>query len=305
MTQRPPRLPPLNALRAFHAVARHRSFRQAADELLVTPQAVSQQIKTLEDTLGVTLFHRKPRAVEPTEAAILLAHYVQAGFDEFAEGVRRVTRANARERINLNVSPFFATHYLLGRLVRFRDRMPGADLRLTTMVELPDFVRDDVDVSVQWGYGDWPGLDATRLVADPKVICCTPALAETVATPADLTRHTLLEPVLDGSFWADVLEFLGAGAPETPSRLAFHDAATMRRATVSGLGIGLLSHAYAEEEIRAGRLAAPLGDALAGMPQAKVPGFYLVLPRSHRRSRPVAAFCDWILAEDWSEPERV
>ena len=303
MQNRPPRLPPLNALRAFHAVARHRSFRRAADELLVTPQAISQQIKHLEDILGVALFLRKPRAVEPTEAAILLAHYVQAGFDEFAEGVRRVTRASGRERINLNVSPYFATHYLLGRLARFRERVPGADLRLTTMVETPDFARDDVDASVQWGYGDWPGLDATKLVSDPKMICCTPAIAETIANPADLAHHTLLEPVLDGSFWAAVFRFLGVEMPEAPSRVAFHDAATMRRATASGLGVGLLSHAYAQEDIQSGKLVAPLGDALAAMPETQVPGFYLVLPRAHRRAPAAAAFCDWILSEDWAAAE--
>ena len=303
MQSRPPRLPPLNALRAFHAVARHRSFRRAADELLVTPQAISQQIKHLEDTLGVALFLRKPRAVEPTEAAILLAHYVQAGFDEFAEGVRRVTRASGRERINLNVSPYFATHYLLGRLARFREKVPGADLRLTTMVETPDFARDDVDASVQWGYGDWPGYEAVRLVADPKIICCTPDLAAGLPTPGDLAHETLLEPVLDGSFWAAILDFLDVPVPSSQSRIAFHDAATMRRATLSGLGVGLLSHGYAEEDIRAGRLVAPFGDALAGMPAALVPGFYLILPRAHRHTRPVEAFRNWILAEDWTQRE--
>lgn len=148
------RLPPLNALRVFHAVARHRSIRQAADELLVTPQAVGQQIKLLEDTLQVTLFERKGRAIELTESAILLSHYVNAGFEEFAEGVRRVTKSAYRERINLNASPYFATHYLLPRLALFREILPGADLRLTTMVDLPDFGRDDIDMTVQWGYGD-------------------------------------------------------------------------------------------------------------------------------------------------------
>ncbi|MGN6537764.1 MAG: LysR family transcriptional regulator, partial [Mesorhizobium sp.] len=132
------RLPPLNALRVFHAVAQHKSFRQAADELLVTPQAVGQQIKLLEDTLQVTLFERKGRSIELTESAILLSHYVKAGFDEFSEGVRRVTKSNYRDRINLNASPYFATHYLLPRLSLFREMLPGADLRLTTMVDLPD-----------------------------------------------------------------------------------------------------------------------------------------------------------------------
>src|SRR5690606_32010388 len=118
------RLPPLNALRVFHAVVQHKSFRQAAGELLVTPQAVGQQIKLLEDTLQVTLFERKGRAIEPTESAILLSHYVKAGFDEISEGVRRVTKSTYRDRVNLNASPYFATHYLLPRLSLFREILP-------------------------------------------------------------------------------------------------------------------------------------------------------------------------------------
>src|SRR5690606_26722418 len=133
------RLPPLNALRVFHAVVRHKSFRQAADELLVTPQAVGQQIKLLEDKLQVTLFERKGRSIELTEAAILLSHYVKAGFDEFGEGVRRVTKSSYRERINLISSPYFSTRYLLPRLSLLREILPCADLRLTTMVDLPGF----------------------------------------------------------------------------------------------------------------------------------------------------------------------
>jgi LysR family glycine cleavage system transcriptional activator len=142
------RLPPLNALRVFHTVVRHRSFRSAADELSVSPQAVSQQIKLLEDTLGAELFERKGRAIEPNEKAILLAHFVQAAFDELEEGVRRVAKSDTRNRINVNASPYFATRYLLDRINHFRDIAPDADLRLTTMVDLPDFVADDVDVAI-------------------------------------------------------------------------------------------------------------------------------------------------------------
>ena len=142
------RLPPLNALRVFHAVAQHKSFRQAADELLVTPQAVGQQIKLLEDTLQVTLFERKGRSIELTESAILLSHYIKAGFEEFSEGVRRVTKSAYRDRINLNASPYFATSdYPLPRLSSRSARFCLAPIfRLTTMVDLPDFARDDISI---------------------------------------------------------------------------------------------------------------------------------------------------------------
>ena len=114
------KLPSLNALKAFHAAARHGSITGAAKELSVTPQAVSQHLKLLEDELQITLFERRGRSIESTEAAVLLARYVEAGFDELSEGVRRVSRQKCRDRINLNVAPWFATRYLLSRLSGFR-----------------------------------------------------------------------------------------------------------------------------------------------------------------------------------------
>lgn len=296
------RLPPLNALRVFRTVMRKGSFRAAADELRVTPQAVSQQIKLLEDILSVTLFERKGRVIAPTEPAIVLSHFVEAGFAEFTEGIRRVTSAAGRNRININVSPYFATRYLMQRLERFRDRLPGADLRMTTMVEMPDFARDEVDASIQWGFGNWAEYDVTLLVQDPKVLCCNPDLAARLTTPRDLLGQTLLHPVRSRSLWTRVLRHLSAGDAEEASVIEFHDAATMRRATHSGLGVGLVSRIDALHDIAAGRLVAPFGtEALSDMARADVPGFYLVLPRAHRRVRTIAAFCDWITSENWAD----
>lgn len=301
MAQPPTRLPPLNALRVFHAVARHRSFRAAADELLVSPQAVSQQIKLLEDTLQTPLFERRGRTVELNEQAILLAHFVQAGFDELAEGVRRVSGTAQRNRINVNVSPYFATRYLLDRLHRFNTRMPDADLRLTTMVNLPDFARDDVDLAIQWGFGGWPQMDQTLLVRDYKVICCTPEMAAKIQSPQDLAKMKLLHSVLGPNLWRGVLAHLRVDAPDGPGDLRFQDAATQRRATLAGLGVGLLSEIDAEEDLNSGKLVAPFGTQIMHqMPEPEVPGFYLVVPRAHRRVKAIAAFCAWVESEDWA-----
>lgn len=300
MNERSSRLPPLNALRVFQTVVRHRSFRSAAEELLVTPQAVSQQIKLLEDVLGIPLFERKSRAIEPNEQAILLAHYVQAGFDEFAEGVRRVSKAGYRNRIYVNASPYFATRYLLDRLARFREIVPDADLRLTTMVELPDFASDDVDVAIQWGYGTWKPYEQVLLVRDLKVICCTPELARQLKTPDDLLGVPLLHPVLSPELWPNVLRHLGVEPTRSQSDIGFHDAATMRRASLAGLGVGLISTIDATEDLEAAKLVAPFGaDVMRGMPPGQIPGFYLVIPKAHRRAKPVAAFCDWVESENW------
>ncbi|MFC3088622.1 LysR substrate-binding domain-containing protein [Tabrizicola soli] len=304
MSNAPARLPPLNALRVFHTVVRHRSFRAAADELSVTPQAVSQQIKLLEDTLGAELFERRGRAIEPNEKAILLAHFVQAAFDELAEGVRRVAKSDTRNRINVNASPYFATRYLLDRITRFRETSPDADLRLTTMVELPDFVADDVDVAIQWGYGSWKGCEATLLLRDYKVICCTPDLARRIAGPETLRDMPLLHPVLSPELWPNVLRHLGVAERAGKADMQLQDAATMRRATLAGLGIGLISTIDAAEDLKLGKLVAPFGaEAMHRMPEEQIPGFYLVLPKAHRRVKTIAAFCRWTLAESWDSPD--
>ena len=294
---------PLNALRVFLAVLRQRSFRRAADELRVTPQAVSLQVRQLEQALGLQLFDRRARSVEPNADALLLAHHVQSGFDEIAEGIRRVTRTRQRPRININASPWFATRHLLDRLARFREIMPDADLRLTTMVDLPDF-GDEVDVAIQWGYGGWKGLDQTLLLPDWKVPCCTHALARHLDKTGSLSGMTLLHPVLSDRLWRDVLAHLGLqGAPVDGIRIA--DAAALRQAALAGLGLGLLSESDAREDLRSGALVAPFGtDVMRHMPADQVPGFHLVLPRSHRRLSQVAAFCDWVENEAWrTRPE--
>jgi LysR family transcriptional regulator, glycine cleavage system transcriptional activator len=295
------RLPPLNALRVFHVVMRARSFRAAADELSVSPQAVSQQVRLLEEALGVTLFERKGRAIEPSETAILFAHFVQAGFDELAEGVRRVGKAGGRTRVNVNASPYFATRYLLDRLAGFRATAPEADLRLTTIVDLPDFVADDVDVAIQWGYGIWPGYEARLLLRDQKVICCTPELAGRIGGAGDLDRLPLLHPVLAPELWPNLLAHLGVAARADQHDIRLADAATMRRATLAGLGVGLLSTIDATEDLALGKLVAPFGTAVMDqMPEADVPGFYLILPRAHKRVKTIAAFCTWLEAQDWT-----
>lgn len=301
----PHRLPPLNALRVFHAVMRQRSFRGAADELSVSPQAVSQQVRLLEQSLGVTLFHRRGRAVEPTEPALMLGHFVQAGFAEFDEGVRRVTRIGSRERINVNASPYFATRYLIDRIAGFRALLPGADLRLTTQVELPDFAADEVDVAIQWGFGRWKGHEQVLLLRDPKVICCAPALAARLAAPADLAELPLLHLVLAPGLWPDILRHLGVEAHDRSADLRLQDAATMRQATLAGLGVGLISAIDAAEDLAAGRLVAPFGtEVMQTMPAEQVPGFYLLLPGAHRRVKAIAAFCRLVEAEDWQAPPR-
>ncbi len=302
MSVRRTRLPPLNSLKAFEAVARTRSIKYAAMELAVSPQAISQQIKLLEEVLNVALFVRKGRTIEPTEVATTLARFVTAGFDEFQEGIRQIHNRNMMNRITLNVTPYFATRYLLPRLERFRKSVPNSDIRLTTMVEVPDFGRDDIDVGVQWGYGDWELYETTLLLKDHKVICCNSEIGKRIADPRDLLRETLLQPVVRNTMWSDILRYLGLPEAHDMREMAFDDAATMRRATLSGMGIGLISRIDAISDIQSGHLIAPFGIGLLDdMPEKNIPGFYLVLPKSHYRVAQINEFCKWIENEDWYE----
>lgn len=296
------RLPPLNALRVFNAVVRHRSLREAAEELLVSPQAVGQQMRLLEEALGVTLLEREGRGIRLSEKAITLSHYIAAGFGEFEEGIRRVTGPRDRARINLNVSPYFGTRYLMPRLGRFRTAVPDAEIGLTTMIDLVDLERDQIDLAVQWGYGGPRDVQSHLLLRDPKVICCRPDMEARIAAPADLLGMTLLQPARSPRLWPDILRYLHVDLPVLERSLTFDDAATMRRATQQGLGVGLISVLDAAEDIAAGRLAAPLGsDVLAGMAPESVPGFYLITTRTRLRARPVAALHRWLLDQDWDD----
>ena len=298
------RLPPLNSLRVFHSLARHKSLRETAQELFVTPQAVGQQIRLLEEALGVVLMEREGRGIRLTEKAITLSHYIKAGFDEFEEGMRRVTGPSERERINLNVSPYFSTRYLMPRLGQFRTAVPGAEIGLTTMIDLVDLERDQIDLAVQWGYGDRKDVQSHLLRRDPKIICCCPNMAEKITQPADLLQFILLQPARSKRLWPEILRFLAVDPPPLDRSLTFDDAATMRRAAHQGLGIGLISVLDAKEDIAAGKLVAPFGmDALRDMPTETVPGFHLITTKTRLRSKPVAALHRWLLEQDWENAQ--
>lgn len=294
----------MNSLRVFHSVVHHRSLRKSAEELFVTPQAVGQQIKLLEEALGVVLMEREGRGIRLTEKAITLSHYINAGFEEFEEGIRRMTGASERERINLNVSPYFGTRYLMPRLGLFRKATPDAEIGLTTMNDLVDLERDQIDLAVQWGYGDRKDVQSHLLLRDPKIICCCPKMAEKITQPTDLLQFILLQPVRSKRLWPEILRFLAVEALPLDRSLTFDDAATMRRAAHQGLGIGLISVLDAEEDIAAGKLVAPFGmDALKDMPTETVPGFYLITTKTRLRSKPVAALHRWLLEQDWENAQ--
>ncbi len=294
------KLPPLNALRAFEAAARHLSVTRAAGELNVTPAAVSHQVKALEDRLGVALFRRLNRALMLTDAGQLLLPGLRDGFDRLAEAVHRVRAHGAGNTLTVSVPPSFAAKWLVPRLDRLRAAHADIDIRLDATDQLVDFAREDVDVAVRYGAGDYPGLRVDRLFTDEVIPVCSPRLLEAphpLREPADLRWHTLLHVgwATDSEFWPDWrMWLLAAGVRDVAPTQGpkFKQEGMVVQAALEGHGVALASSVLVADDIAAGRLVRPFE---LGLPMSFA--YYLVCPEAAADQPKVAAFRAWILAE--------
>jgi LysR family glycine cleavage system transcriptional activator len=296
------RLPSLNALRAFEAMARHLSLTKAARELHVTPAAVSHQVKALEADLGVPLMRRIKGEFVLTETAQTALPVLRAGFDQIAEAARRLRADEARHFLTISVGPTFAATWLVRRLGTFKAAYPEIDVRLQTTDAMADFVRDGVDICIRFGAGTYPGLQAIRLFDEEIFPVCSPALLERrprLASPSDLAEHTLLhvewswaltrgEP-LDWQMW---LRAAGAGEVDALRGPRFSHASLALQAAIEGQGLALGSEALARDDLAAGRLVRPFDVALPVNF-----AYYLVYPEETAERPKVANFRQWILAE--------
>ena len=294
------RLPPLNALRAFEATARHLSVKNAADELCVTPGAVSQLLKSLELHLGVTLFRRVNRGIFLTSAGQDYLPPVRNAFRQIADATRRIAAPADTGMLTVSVTPSFAAAWLVPRLQGFQDVHPGIDLQVTTGKALVDFARDGVDVAVRHGLGRYPGLVSERVFAVELVPVAAPALVARLgepAAPAALTRWPLVHDLgrKDWQLWfqAQGIDEIGA-----PRGAAFDDASLLLKAVLAGQGAGLLPAAMAARDLADGRLV-----KLADIVWPAAFAYYLVYPEASHERPKVAAFRKWILEAASAAPE--
>jgi len=293
------RLPSLGALRAFEAAARHLSLTRAAEELHVTPAAISHQVKALEDDLGLRLFERDGRRLVPTAEARAGLAELRRGFDLVNEGVRRIRASRANPMLRVSAEPTFAGMWLVPRLARFRERHPGLDVLIDASDRLADFERDNIDVALRWGGGRYPGLTSLRLFEETVFPVCHPRLLDGepgLARPDDLARHTLIhldwpDEKGDWPHWHDWLAAAGVTSVADPERgLHFTAHSDCLRAAVEGQGVTLTTDALVVDDLRSGRLVRPFDLALQTDVQ-----LYLVM-RPDRADEPqIAAFRDWIL----------
>lgn len=286
------KLPPLNALKAFEAAARHLSVKAAAEELSVTPGAVSQMLKTLELHLGRRLFDRVNRGIVLTEAGRNYLPPVRNAFRQIAEASRRVAAEEESGLLTVSTTPFFASAWLVPRLASFQERHADIDLRIVTSGGLADFTRDGVDVAIRHGLGRYPGLRADHVLAVAMIPVAAPALVARLGHPAkaaDLVHWPLVQDA-DRKGWA--LWFEAQGISETgPTRgPSFDDSSLLHRAIIAGQGAGLLPDAMIETDVKEGRLV-----RLAEPKEIEVFAYYLVYPELAQGRAKIQAFRAWIL----------
>ncbi len=297
----PRRLTHLNGIRAFEAAARHMSFAKAADELSVTPAAVSQQIRALEDYLGVALFRRTQRALFLTDTARAVLPAATEGFDLLAAVLTRARNRVAGQRLVVSVTPSFAAKWLMPRLEDFTSKHADVDVRIDTSTRLVDFLREDVDMAVRYGSGSWPGaLAVTPLLREEVYPVCSPRLVKPrhpLETAADLRHYTLIHddslPV-GSAFpsWPGWLE--AAGAPGVDASRGLHVNASMVaiQAAVDGQGIALGRSVLVEDDLATGRLIRPFAMTL---PLRY--GYFIVHPKALPADSQVPRFSRWLQAQ--------
>jgi len=307
------RLPPLNALRVFEAAARHLSFKEAASELNITQAAVSHQVKSLEEYLGVELFRRSGRGVQLTEAARACLPRLREGFDALAAAVELIRERGAETDLMITAPPVFTARWLMPRLADFSKRHPKIEVRVVGSSKMVDAgaldsavllshldLRNETSgVEIHLGLGEYPGYRADRLFGVSMVVVASPELVKGEAAlrqPADLARHVLLHDdamdlVAHGNAWQKWLEAAGvadrvaaAHGPHFSSNILSLEAASQK------LGVALALRPLVDADIASGRLVAPF--AVGVKPLG---AYYLVCPEVIAERPAVAAFRKWLL----------
>lgn len=286
------RLPPLNALKAFEAAARHLSVKAAAEELFVTPGAVSQMLKTLETHLGVRLFERVNRGIYLTPAGRDYLPSIRNAFRQIAEASRRVAASNEGGVLTVSVTPFFASAWLVPRMKSFQDMHPDIDLQIVTSSALVDFSRSGVDVAVRHGLGRYSGLRSDRVVAVEMVVVAAPSLVERLGLPAEAGDLVRWPHVHDAERKGWSLWFQSNGIEElrVPRGPSFDDSSLLLKAVLTGQGAGLLPAAMVAGEIEDGQLIQLLEAA-----HMEDFAYYLVCPEIMQNDPKIVAFREWML----------
>lgn len=282
---------PLNALRAIEIVARRGSLAPAAEELGVTPGAVSQHIRRAEERLGIELFERTPQGLVPTEALAAIAPRLREGFDMLAGAVSSLQRTSDRV-LTLTTGNVFASRWLVWRLGRFAALHPDIEVRLVVTGAALDIAHSDVDCGIRYGLGSWPGLESVLLGGASYSPVAAPTLAARLARPADLANVSVIVDRASMLSWASWCAVAGLETPIETSGPQYSDPALAFDAAISGQGVLLAVDAMAEDAVRDGRLVRPFAQRVRdGL------GYWFVWPTGRREPTKTRRFRDWVTRE--------
>src|SRR5262249_47408751 len=299
----PRRLPPLNTLRSFEAAARYESFTRAAEELHVTQGAVSQQVKTLETQLGIRLFVRERQRLQITPAGREYLVVIRAALDDIGAGTERLMQRQGANVLTVSTSLDFAAKWLVHRLAHFTAAHPGIDLRVSATTHTVDFARENVDVAVRHGDGDWPGLEATRLCAEHIFAICSPKLLagrDRLRRPVDVLKWPLLRLEDQSKAWERWFALAGVAAPERLPGPVLNRASMLIDAAIEGQGVALARTTLAAWDLINGRIVRPF--ALSWRPAAT---YWIVHPKATAKVGKISRFREWLLAEAANDTRRL
>ncbi|MFZ5677612.1 MAG: transcriptional regulator GcvA [Pseudomonadota bacterium] len=288
------RLPPLNLFRAFDAASRHLSFTLAAEELLVTQSAVSQQIRQLEEFLDVRLFRRLPRGLELTHEGTALAGTVSEALNMIGRACGKLVDPTAPTILSVNAAPAFASKWLTPRLKHFMDRHENIRVTLLSSSDPVNFNRQDIDVAIRWGADDWDGMHADPISEGAAFAVCSPALLDGLPDNPDLAqlRHLTLLQVVHQPHWTIWAEAAGLAGKSFADTLYFGDAGLMIDAALQGQGLCFVTPLLVEADLKAGRLVAIAGSDIR-LPER----FHLLCTLDMRDKPKISLFREWLLGE--------
>jgi len=284
-------LPSYNALRAFVAIGKHGTLKGAADELFVTPSALSHQIKNIEAMLDTQLFHRSKADLSLTQEGKLIYDDLSHAFSLIQQSIQKLGTPSSNNILNISMLSTFAMRWFIPRLSSFQRQYPDIEVRISTTVHEVDFTHEDMDCAIRSGHGNWQGLHAEYLFTETFTPVCNPSIAKALKSPEYLAKYTLLHARLRPDDWQAWLRSIGINV-QVQHEQTFETRNFAIQAAVDGVGIAIVDSSLVADDIKAGRLMTPFPQTLADKS-----AYYFVYPKSQAENIHIQQLQSWLLQQ--------